>query len=104
MTDAGQRVRIASKALAEAEEGSRLVTSRFRNSLTTMSEVLEAQAALDQARANHVQADREKSLSQARLLHNAGLLMAELKMSLPDNAGPPDAGSTVAQPDVAGEK
>lgn len=104
MADAGQRVRIASKALAEAEEGSRLVTSRFRNSLTTMSEVLEAQAALDQARANHVQADREKSLSQARLLHNAGLLMAELKMSLPDNAGPPDAGSPDAQPGVAGEK
>lgn len=87
MNDATQRVEITANAMKEADEGSRLVARRFENSLSTMAEVLDAQAALDKARANLVQAEKEKVLALARVWHNAGLLLTEMDIAL-DNRGP----------------
>lgn len=81
MDEAARRMDIASGALKEAEEGSRLVAKRFENSLSTMAEVLDAQAALDKARANLVQAEKERVLALARVWHNAGLLLTELDIT-----------------------
>lgn len=91
MSDAAQRVEIAGKSLAEAEEGSRLVAKRFENSLTTMAEVLDAQAALDEARAALVQAEKDRSLAIATVWHSAGLLMGELNLT--NTASPPVRGA-----------
>ncbi|MDH4100255.1 MAG: TolC family protein [Nitrospirota bacterium] len=86
MTDADQRMEIADKAMAEAEEGNRLVAKRFENSLTTMADLLDAQASLDEARATRVQAEKDRSLAIATVWYSAGLLMGQLNVAIPESS------------------
>ncbi|PJC02867.1 MAG: hypothetical protein CO071_00895, partial [Gallionellales bacterium CG_4_9_14_0_8_um_filter_59_50] len=54
--EAESRVNARTAAVAQAEEAQRLVAKRYENGVTTMVEVLAAQAQLDQARAEQVAA------------------------------------------------
>lgn len=76
--EAAQRRTVASNALADAEETVRLLTRRYENSLSTMVELLDAQTALNQARASVVEAESSHSLAAGRVLHTTGTFLKEM--------------------------
>ncbi|MBI5905171.1 MAG: TolC family protein [Deltaproteobacteria bacterium] len=74
--EAGLRAEIARAALASAEEGVRLLKSRYENQLGRMADLLDAQTALDAARAEWVRAENDVRLSRAQRLYASGGLLA----------------------------
>lgn len=76
--EAGKRLEVARLAVADAEEGVRLIGRRFENSLATMVELLDAQTALTRSRALLVENESEYALATARLYHAAGLFLKEV--------------------------
>lgn len=77
--EAIKRHEVASKAVAAAEEATRLLAKRFDNALATMVELLDARTAVNQARADLV--DSEAALNQAtgQLYHAAGIFLKEVQ-------------------------
>ncbi|MBI5576020.1 MAG: TolC family protein [Deltaproteobacteria bacterium] len=73
--DAQRRAEIAGAAVAAAEEGARLIRSRYENQIGRMIDVLDAQAALDRARAEAVKAENDVRRSHARLMFASGTLL-----------------------------
>ncbi len=73
--EAGRRVEIARAAEASAAEGVRKIRARYENQLGRMIDVLDAQSALDQVRADAVKAENDLRHSRARLLHVTGALL-----------------------------
>jgi outer membrane protein TolC len=73
--EARRRSEIASSAVAAAEEGARLIRSRYENQIGRMIDVLDAQAALDRARAEAVKAENDVRRSRAGLLFASGTLL-----------------------------
>ncbi len=65
---------LASSRLSLADETARLIEKRFENSLATVVELLDAQTALDSARANLVAKENAHLVSMARLLFQSGLI------------------------------
>ncbi|MBI1921360.1 MAG: TolC family protein [Geobacter sp.] len=76
--EAGKRLEVARHAFLDAEEGMRLTAARFKNSLALMVEMLDAQTALKNARANLVQSESDYALATARVWHAAGILLEEV--------------------------
>lgn len=76
--EAGQRLEVARHALADAEEGARLISRRFENSLATMADLLDAQTALNRTRASLVDNESNFALATAQLYHAAGVLQKEV--------------------------
>ncbi|NMC73832.1 MAG: TolC family protein [Geobacteraceae bacterium] len=76
--EAKQRLAIARSSLRDAEEGVRLVTKRFANSLSTLVEVLDAQTALNRARASVVEQETGYALATARVWYSAGIFLREV--------------------------
>lgn len=76
--EAGKRLEVARHALLDAEESVRLITRRFENSLMTMVELLDAQTALNRARAQLVVNESSYALATARLFHAAGIFLKEV--------------------------
>ena len=74
--DAGRRVEIARSATAAAEEGKRLIQSRYENQLARIVDLLDAQAALNTARADLVKAENDLRQSRAELLFASGTLLS----------------------------
>jgi outer membrane protein TolC len=72
---ARRRSEIANSAVKAAEEGSRLIRSRYENQIGRMIDVLDAQAALDRARAEAVKAENDVRRSRARLMFASGTLL-----------------------------
>ncbi len=70
---------VSSAALISAEEAVRLLGKRFDNALATMLELLDAQSALNQARANLLESEANLQLATARLYHAAGVLLKEVQ-------------------------
>ena len=70
------RGEIARAALASAEEGVRLLTSRYENHLGRMVDLLDAQTALDGARAARIRAENDVRLSRAQRLYASGGLLS----------------------------
>jgi outer membrane protein TolC len=70
------REEIARAALASAEEGVRLLTSRYENHLGRMVDLLDAQTALDGARAARIRAENDVRLSRAQRLYASGGLLS----------------------------
>jgi len=70
------RAEIARAALASAEEGVRLLTSRYENHLGRMVDLLDAQTALDGARAARIRAENDVRLSRAQRLYASGGLLS----------------------------
>ncbi|QBZ82436.1 TolC family protein [Hydrogenovibrio crunogenus] len=61
-------------AVEQAEEAQRLIMKRYKNGVSTMTEVLASQAQLDKARADLVQSIFEKNIHKAKLRLEAGVM------------------------------
>jgi len=72
------RWEIAKSSLKSAKEGLRLVRGRYENSLARMVELLDAQTALDVARADEVRARNDYYLALADLYTSCGALLQRL--------------------------
>jgi len=68
---------LASSRLSLAEETARLIEKRYENSLATVVELLDAQTALDSARADLVAKTNSYLISMARLMYQSGLMESE---------------------------
>ena len=76
--EAAQRVEVARAAVADAEEGLRLVQKRFEGALATIVELLDMQISVNRARAAVVDTDADLVLATAQLAYNAGILIKEV--------------------------
>lgn len=73
--EARKRVEIARSAAVAAEEGTRLIKARYENQLSRMVDLLDAQSALNTARADLVKAENDLRQSRAELLFASGTLL-----------------------------
>jgi outer membrane protein TolC len=76
--ETGKRREVARHALVDAEETVRLLSRRFENSLATMVELLDAQTALYQVRANLVETETNYALAGGRIYYAAGIFLKEM--------------------------
>lgn len=76
--EAERKLVVARAACMDAEEGVRLITRRFANSLATLVEVLDAQTALNRARAAVVEYETGHALATARVWYSAGIFLQEV--------------------------
>jgi len=76
--ESGKRLEVARHAVRDAEETVRLVSKRFENSLSTMVELLDAQTALNQARAAQVNSEADFALAGGKIYFNAGIFLKEI--------------------------
>ena len=76
--EAEKRLALALSACASAEEAVRLIGRRYENSLATMADLLDAQTALNRARAQAIENECEVALATARVYHAAGVLTKEV--------------------------
>lgn len=76
--EAAGRLEVARRTVQDAEEGVRLIGKRFDNSISTMVELLDAQAALNRSRALLVESESDFALATARLFNAAGILLREV--------------------------
>lgn len=74
----GKRLEVARHAVLDAGETVRLLTMRFENSMATMLELLDAQTALDQARADLAATEAGLSLAGGRVYHVTGTFLEEM--------------------------
>lgn len=75
---ARERIGVAESAVSLAEENRRIVSDRYQNGLLTIVELLDAETALQEARANRSQALYDYRVSYVRLQLAAGLTPADL--------------------------
>lgn len=76
--EVGKRLEVARHSLLDAEETVRLLSRRYENSLATMVELLDAQTALNQSRANLVEAEAGYALAGGRVHYMAGTFVKEM--------------------------
>ncbi len=76
--EAGKRLEVARHAVLDAEETARLLSRRYENSLTTMVELLDAQTALNQTRANLVETEAGYALAGGRVYYMTGTFLKEM--------------------------
>jgi outer membrane protein TolC len=74
----GKRLEVARRSLDDAQETVRLLTKRFDNSLATMVELLDAQTALNQVRAELVESEANYNLAGGNVYFTAGIFMKEM--------------------------
>lgn len=77
--EAEKRLLVARNAVASAEETTRILAKRFDNALATMLELLDAQSALHQARANLVESNASLLLATGRVYYAAGVFLKEVQ-------------------------
>jgi len=73
-----KRLDVARHAVQDAEETVRLLTRRFENSLSTLVELLDAQTALNQARAALAENEADYALADGRIYYTAGIFLKEM--------------------------
>jgi outer membrane protein TolC len=73
--EASKRLEIATATAAAAEEGARLVKARYENHLARLVDLLDAQAALDGARADRARAENAVRQSRASLEFASGTFL-----------------------------
>ncbi|MEI8354512.1 MAG: TolC family protein [Deltaproteobacteria bacterium] len=76
--EAGKRLEVAGAAQMDAAEGVRLISKRFSNSLAAMIELLDAQTALNRARATVVENEADYAQATARVWYTAGIFLKEV--------------------------
>jgi outer membrane protein TolC len=69
---------VARHAVGDGAETVRLLEKRYANSLASMGDLLDAQAALNEARATLIDLEGTCQLATAGLYHGAGVLLAEV--------------------------
>jgi outer membrane protein TolC len=65
--------------VVDADESVRLLEKRFQNSLATMVELLDAQMALNKARANLVEMENQRARAAVTIYRAAGIFLQEVK-------------------------
>jgi outer membrane protein TolC len=73
-----KRREVARHSLLDAEETVRLISRRFENSLATMAELLDAQSALNQARASLVESEANHALAGGQVYYSSGIFLKEM--------------------------
>jgi outer membrane protein TolC len=73
-----KRLEVAVNSQQDAEETVRLLTQRFENSLATMVELLDAQTALNQTRADLVDSEANLALARGYVYFSAGVFLKEM--------------------------
>ena len=76
--EAVKHLEVARNTVQDAEETVRLLTKRYENSLATMAELLDAQTALNQARANLVENEAGQALAGGRVYYMTGIFVKEI--------------------------
>ncbi len=76
--EAEKNVELSQSALNAAEEGKKLVKSRFENSLSPVVDLLDVQLSLDHARANVVTKQNECQLAIINLAYESGTILKDL--------------------------
>lgn len=76
--EAAKRREVVGHALKDAEETVRLLTRRYENSLATMVELLDAQTALNQVRADLAEAEAGYALAGGYVYYMTGTFVKEL--------------------------
>lgn len=71
---AWQRINVAEAAIAQAEEGLRIVRNRYESGLFTIVNLLDAEVALEQARMHYFQSLHDLEIATARLKLAAGTI------------------------------
>jgi len=69
-----QRIKVAQAAVAQAEEGLRIVRNRYETGLFTIVNLLDAEVALQQARTNYFRSLHDFEVATARLHLAAGII------------------------------
>jgi outer membrane protein TolC len=77
--EAEKRLAVSRSAVVSAEEATRLLSRRFENGLATMLDLLDAQTALNQARANLVESENNLLLATGRVYFSAGIFLKEVQ-------------------------
>lgn len=72
--EAQRGAQLSDSRLNLAKETTRLIEKRYQNSLATVVEIIDAQTALDSARANQVARNNSYLVSLARLMFQSGLI------------------------------
>jgi len=75
-----KNLELSGAALTTAEEGKKLVKSRYENSLAPIVDLLDTQLYLDRARADHVARENEYRLAIIKLCYESGSILKELKI------------------------
>jgi outer membrane protein len=78
--EARENTRLAKARLKSAEEGRRLVKSRYENSLSPLIDLLDVQVQLDQARADLVAKENQYLFSVFNLSYESGTILTDLKI------------------------
>ncbi|MEI6827976.1 MAG: TolC family protein [Desulfuromonadales bacterium] len=76
--EADKRLEVVRHSVADAEETVRLLSKRYENSLATMVELLDAQTALNQARANLIESEAGQALAGGRVYVMTGTFVKEM--------------------------
>ena len=76
--EAEKQLEVTRHSVADAEETVRLLTKRYENSLSTMVELLDAQTALNQTRANLVETEAGYALAGGRIYYMTGTFVKEI--------------------------
>jgi len=77
--EAEQKLKLAETAVKSAEESLRIVEKRYKNGLATITELLDTQTALNEARSNYVAALSLYRMAVAEVYHSAGILEEKYK-------------------------
>ena len=72
VNESGERIGVAEKGVAQAEENYRITNAKFKAGLALNSDLLDAEAGLLQAKWNHIQARVDHELARARLARVTG--------------------------------
>jgi outer membrane protein len=78
--EAGKNVELAGEALKTAEEGARLMTLRYENGLSSMSDLLSVQSSLEQARAGFVVHSNAYKTALFTLSFESGTILRDLNI------------------------
>lgn len=76
--EVAKRLEVTRHSVLDAEETVRLLSRRYENSLATMVELLDAQTALNQARANQVEAEAGYALAGGQVYYMTGTFVKEI--------------------------
>jgi TolC family type I secretion outer membrane protein len=76
---AWQQIQVASSALAQAEEGVRIVGNRYKSGLLTIVSLLDAEVADQEARMRHFKAMHDYKVAQIQLALAAGVIDREFQ-------------------------
>ena len=78
--EARQNIQLAEEALKTAEEGTRLLKLRYENGLSPLSDLLNIQASLEQARAGVVERKNGHQSALAQLSFESGTILQDLNI------------------------